>query len=91
MANLVQNLPGAEPASFGTLNDILKGAVIWGFEPEKARDPDHGGEVVRMNLVGGDYLLLFAVPNVSILADVNAPTALLQPVLVHRRGTRLKV
>ena len=91
MADIIRGLPGAEPASFGKLNEIVRGATIAGFELEKGRDPDHGGEVARLNLQGGDFILFFAVPNHHILLDPDAPTALIQPVLVHRRFTKLKV
>lgn len=87
----VKNIPGSEPVPLGRINEIIRGATIKGFHVDKARDPDHGGEVLRMDIGNGDFLLFFAIPNPGVIVEPDAPTAYLQTFLVHRNKTKLKV
>lgn len=90
MAEFLKGVPGSEPASLEKISEIIRGATIQGLETDKARDPDHNGEIVRLNLGGGDFLLFIAVPNPRFLVDPDAPSAKLQTVLIHRRYSTLK-
>ena len=87
-------LPGAQGASLGKISEILRGAVIKGIVPEKAQDPFHGGEVIRIDLEGGDMLLISAAPVSELelaVGTMGLPlTARVRPTLVTSRGTRLK-
>ena len=84
MADALTNLPGSTAATIEQINEILRGATIKQISPLKAIDPDHGGECVRIELVGGDHLILVAVPNPARLL-LDEPTVKIQPILVHRR------
>lgn len=95
MADSMQNhLPGAEGASIGKISEIVRGATIKGIHSEKAQDPFHGGEIIRIDLEGGDFLLIAAAP-VSPLEIVTGNaglplTARVRPTLITARNTRLK-
>ena len=89
MAEALNNLPGSTPATIEEINEILRGATIKQISPLKAIDPDHGGECLRIELVGGDHLILVAVPNPMRLV-LGEPTAKIQPILAHRRNSKLK-
>ena len=89
MADFQRDLPNSTPATIEEINEILRGATIKQISPEKAIDPRHGGECVRIELVGGDHLILVAVPNPMRLA-LGEPTAKIQPILAHRRNSSLK-
>ena len=84
------NIFGAQPASIAKINEIIRGATIKKIDEQKARDPDHNGEIVRLILNGFDWLAFIASPNPSGLTILGEPSALIQPFLVTRRGTMLK-
>jgi len=88
MADLQRGLPGATPTRLEEINEIVRGATIRQITPDKKIDPDQGGECVRIELIGGDALILIAVPGNPLA--VGEPTARIQPLLVTRRGSRLK-
>jgi hypothetical protein len=83
-------LPGAQPATIEKINEIIRGATIKQIRPSKARDPQHGGECLMIELQGGDRLILIAVPQSPLALDPDAPTALIQPLLVAQRRSTLK-
>lgn len=86
------NLPGGgKSATIDQINEIIRGATIKGIRREKAIDPDHGGECVQIQLVGGDSIILIASPNPSGLQILGEPTAFIQPLLVTRSKTKLKL
>ena len=88
MADALTNLPGSTAATIEQINEILRGATIKQISPLKAIDPDHGGECLRIELVGGDHLIFVAVPNPARLL-LDEPTVKIQPILVHRHTSRL--
>ena len=89
MKSFQDDLPGgAEGASLGKLSEILRGTTIVGLCVDKAQDPYHGGEIIRIDLEGGDMLLIAAAP-VSPL-ELTTVTARVRPTLITSRGTRLQ-
>lgn len=84
------NCFGAKPATIAKINEIIRGATIKKIDEQKAQDPDHGGEIVRLILNGFDWLAFIASPNPDSIIIPGAPSAFIQPFLVTRRGTTLK-
>lgn len=90
MADL-NNLPGGgKRATIDQINEIIRGATIKQIRREKAIDPDHGGECVQIQLVGGDSIILISAPNPSAIKVLGEPTSFIQPLLVTRSRTKLK-
>ena len=81
---------GVQPTTLEQIGEIVKGATIKSIT-RKMRDPEHGGECVAIELQGGDALVFIAVPAPKLVLSPDAPTAVLQPMLVRKRFTRLKV
>ena len=92
MANLAGpgGLPGAQAATIQQINEIIRGATIKHIDVEKAQDPHHGGEVVRIILNGGDQLWFIARPGDPLDIRPDAPTAKIQPFLIATKRSQLK-
>ena len=92
MADLISNLPhGARPMTISQINEIVRGATIKQIRGETAIDPETGGEALMIELQGGDKLILIAVPTPHAVVDPSGLQARIQPLLLHRRHTRLAV
>ena len=93
MANLAGpgGLPGAIPATLDFINEIVRGATIKAVRTQTAQDGEHGGECVMIELNGGDRIIFVARRVGDLEIDPDGFTARLQPLLVTKRGSRLKI
>ena len=90
MSDDVRKLPGARDASIHQINEIIRGSTIKRITPEKGM-ADDGGHVMRIELNGGDFLLIHASPTDDGIRLAGGPTATLKLGLIHKRLTNLKI
>ena len=81
-------IPGAQGATLEQIGEVVAGSTIRAIRNEKALSPG-GGECVMLELNNGDKLVFVAERTASVLA-LDEPTARILPLLITRRGSRLK-
>jgi hypothetical protein len=84
-----RTLPGAQGASLEQISEIVRGSTIRAIRRDKAVSPD-GGECVMLELNNGDKLVFVASATDEGLV-LGGTTATITPLLLTRRGSRLKV
>jgi hypothetical protein len=82
------SIPGAQGATLAQIGEVVRGSTIRAIRHHKALSPS-GGECVMLELNNGDKLVFVAERTRSLLA-LDEPTARILPLLLTRRGTRLK-